>query len=424
MKRISTRAIAMALAAGSLMAITPSAASAAQKKEKAAKAEQRVESPTKAFAEGYNNTIKLIQAEDFAGAKAAFEQSAPTATAPNDMYWAGNLALQIGSKLSEQPLQKRGLEMIMNSGLASPEETQRYAFFLGQFAYKDEDYAKSVQYLQQAYDAGYRENGIAATLAEANNKAGNTDKAYEWLNTAIEAEQAAGRTAPENWYKRGAALALENKNYTMASTWLTRLVDAYPNDSNWRDTLVVFRDGVNLSKEENLDLMRLMREVNALKSERDYGEYVDAADPRKLPGEVVAVIDDAQANGVTGSTYLTEQRQIASGNIAADKAGLSGAERDARAGANGKIAAVTADAYFGYGDYAKAADLYTVALEKGGVNADEVHTRRGMARVEMGDTAGAMADFSAVESGNRAQIAKFWELYLNKQGGASAATAS
>ena len=66
----------MALAAGSLMAITPSAASAAQKKEKAAKAEQRVESPTKAFAEGYNNTIKLIQAEDFAGAKAAFEQSA------------------------------------------------------------------------------------------------------------------------------------------------------------------------------------------------------------------------------------------------------------------------------------------------------------------------------------------------------------
>ena len=340
------------------------------------------------------------------------------------MYWAGNLALQIGSKLSEQPLQKRGLEMIMNSGLAAPAETQRYAFFLGQFAYKDEDYAKSVQYLQQAYDAGYRENGIAATLAEANNKAGNTDKAYEWLNTAIEAEQAAGRTAPENWYKRGAALALENKNYTMASTWLTRLVDAYPNDSNWRDTLVVFRDGVNLSKEENLDLMRLMREVNALKSERDYGEYVDAADPRKLPGEVVAVIDDAQANGVTGSTYLTEQRQIASGNIAADKAGLSGAERDARAGANGKIAAVTADAYFGYGDYAKAADLYTVALEKGGVNADEVHTRRGMARVEMGDTAGAMADFSAVESGNRAQIAKFWELYLNKQGGASAATAS
>ena len=85
---------------------------------------------------------------------------------------------------------------------------------------------------------------------------------------------------------------------------------------------------------------------------------------------------------------------------------------------------MTADAYFGYGDYAKAADLYTVALEKGGVNADEVHTRRGMARVEMGDTAGAMADFSAVESGNRAQIAKFWELYLNKQGGASAATAS
>ncbi len=413
MKRIPIKALALALSAGSMMAVLPTAAHAAKKKEEAAKTEQRVPSPTKAYAEGYNSTVKLLQAEDIAAAKAAFDASVGTATAPNDMYWAGNVALQIGGKTSDQALQQRGLQMILDSGLASPEENQRYSFFIGQFAYQAKDYAKAVQYMQRAYEAGYRENSIAATLAEANNNAGDSAAAFKWLNTAVNDQKAAGQAVPENWYKRGAALALDAKNSSEAATWLNRLVTAYPNKTNWRDTLVVYRDGVTLSNQENLDLMRLMRQVGALKSERDYGEYVDAADPRRLPGEVVTVIDEAAANGVANSSYLNEQKALAQGNVSADKAGLAGAEKDARSSSTGKTAAVTADAYLGYGEYAKAADLYTVALEKGGTDADEVHMRRGIARVKAGDKAGAMEDFDAVQSGNRKAIAGYWELYLN-----------
>ena len=93
--------------------------------------------------------------------------------------------------------------------------------------------------------------------------------------------------------------------------------------------------------------------------------------------------------------------------------------------ANGKIAASTADAYMGYGDYAKAADLYSVALEKGGVDADMIHTRRGIALAEMGDKAAALAEFDMVNGGNRAAIANYWKLYLNNGVSAeAAATAS
>ena len=425
MKRISKKAMALAFAAGSMVTVLPTAAQAAKKKdEQAAATEQRVESPTKAYAEGYNNTVKLLQAEDFAGAKAAFDASVAAATAPNDMYWAGNVALQIGAKTSDQALQRRGIKMVLDSGLASPAENSKYSYYEGQFAYQDKEYAKAAQYLQRAYEAGYRDNDIGATLAEANNNAGNSAEAFKWLNTAIDDKKAAGQEVPENWYKRGAALALEAKDNAEASTWLNRLIAAYPNATNWRDTLVVYRDGVNLSTPENLDLMRLMRQVGALKSERDYGEYVDAADPRRLPGEVVAVIDEAQANGVAGSTYLAEQKTAAQGNIRADKAGLAGAAKDARAAGTGKNAAVTADAYLGYGDYPQAIELYTAALEKGGVDADEVHTHRGIARAQSGDKAGAMEDFNAVQNGNRKAIAQYWMLYLKNGATAAAAPAA
>ena len=424
MKRISHRKLALALATGSMMAMAPSAAQAAPKK-KAQQEEQRVPAPTKAYAEGYNSVVKPLQAGDFAAAKTAFDASVGSATAPNDMYWAGNLALQLGGKLNDQALQRRGINMVLDSGLASPEEKSRYSFFEGQFAYQAKDYARAAEMLQQAYDAGYRDNNIAAVMAEAYNNAGDNATALKWLNTAIENQKAAGQAVDQNWYKRGAALALQAKNNAAASDWLGRLVSAYPTATNWRDTLIVYRDGANLTTPENLDLMRLMRQVGALKSERDYGEYIEALDPRRFPGEVVAVIDEAGSNGLSNSTFLNEQRGIAQGNIAADKAGLPSAAKDARTAANGKIAASTADAYMGYGDYAKAADLYSVALEKGGVDADMIHTRRGIALAEMGDKAAALAEFDMVNGGNRAAIANYWKLYLNNGVSAeAAATAS
>lgn len=425
MKRISKTALSMALAAGSMLTVLPTAAQAQKKDDKTAEqAEQRVESPTKAYRDGYSSAVTLFEAQDFAGAKTAFDASVGSATAPNDMYWAGTLGLQLGIKLDDKALQQRGIEMVLNSGLAGPDEKARYSFFAGQFAYQTKDYAKAVERLQQAYDAGYRENSIEATLAEANNNAGNSEAAFQWLNTAVENRQAAGQEVPENWYKRGAALALEAQNYGEASSWLTRLVKAYPNKTNWRDTLVVYRDGTTLTEQENLDLLRLMRRVGALTSERDYGEYVEAADPRKLPGEVIAVVGEAQGAGLNSSTYLNEQLSLAQGNVEADKAGLSGAESDSRTAADGKTAAVTADAYLGYADYAKAEDLYSVALEKGGVNADEVHMRRGLARMELGDMAGAREDFNAIQSGNRQSIAQYWLVYIDQQAGGASAAAS
>ena len=91
---------------------------------------------------------------------------------------------------------------------------------------------------------------------------------------------------------------------------------------------------------------------------------------------------------------------------------LASTETKAKAGANGTLAAQTGDAYLGQANYTKAAELYRLALSKGGVNADEVNTRLGIALARGGDKAGASAAFGSVKGTPRADIAGLWTAWL------------
>ena len=73
---------------------------------------------------------------------------------------------------------------------------------------------------------------------------------------------------------------------------------------------------------------------------------------------------------------------------------------------------VIADAYYGYGDYAQAADLYRAALGKAGADKDLVYLRLGMALARSGDKAGATAALNAA-GGAQAEVAKLWLTYLS-----------
>ncbi len=88
-------------------------------------------------------------------------------------------------------------------------------------------------------------------------------------------------------------------------------------------------------------------------------------------------------------------------------------EAKAKAGANGRIALNTGDAYLGMGNWAKAIELYKVAMTKGGVDADVVNTHLGIALANSGDKAGAKAAFAAVKTAPRTDIASLWTVYLD-----------
>ena len=77
-----------------------------------------------------------------------------------------------------------------------------------------------------------------------------------------------------------------------------------------------------------------------------------------------------------------------------------------------KIAKATGDAWLSFDEYDKAAAMYQLALTKGGVDADLVNTRLGIALAKKGDKAGAKAAFAKV-GGARASTARLWTIYVD-----------
>lgn len=421
MRFLSKLGLATALATATIFAGSVMPAHAA--KEKEAKAPRLKIS--KGFGGVYGEANKALGKEDFAAAKAAIPGMLAAVENDDDKYVMGNFLIQLGSKAKDPALQSQGLDLSLQSTTTPDSEKSRYSFFAGDFAYRAGDYVKAIQYMNQAKQLGFVDPGTDAIIAEAYFKQNDYTAGLNALDSAIALKTASGEKAPENWYARGTAIAMQSKNAGLLSGWSRKLVENYPTADNWRSALVLYRDGVNLESGENLDLMRLMRKTGSLVSERDYGEYSDAADPRRLPGEVRSVIEEGMAKGTLKSSnqYLMDQLSAAKSRESADRASLPASERDAKGGANGKIALGTADAYMGYGDYAKAIELYDLALSKGGVDVSAVHLRRAIAKVETKDLAGAKTDFAAVGAGNRKAIADFWMLYLDQKNAPAPAAA-
>jgi predicted TPR repeat methyltransferase len=71
-----------------------------------------------------------------------------------------------------------------------------------------------------------------------------------------------------------------------------------------------------------------------------------------------------------------------------------------------------ADAYYGAGNYQKAAELYGRAAAAG-ADANVANLRQGEALARAGDKAGAAAAFNKV-GGTQATIAKYWLLYAQR----------
>ena len=112
-------------------------------------------------------------------------------------------------------------------------------------------------------------------------------------------------------------------------------------------------------------------------------------------------------NPAKAKTLITE----ANGKVAADKASLAASAATATKSANARAALNVGDAYYGYGDYAKAAAMFRAALGKPGVDTASANLKLGEALTMSGDKAGAKAAFEAV-TGARADIAKYWLIYL------------
>ena len=414
MKTVSRAAIGLALAMGIAvpMAVSPALA-AKEKKEKPAPAKQWQLS--KEFRAAYVAADAAVKA-NAPDAISKIEAAEATVKTGDEKYIAGSLRLTLGQATKNTKLQQEGIVAMIESGSAASTDAPKLNMAAGQLAYQAGNYADAKKYLAESIRLG--DPGVDAhlLLAEANFKSGTVQDGLSALDGAIKAEQAAGRKAPPEWYGRGAAMAYKAKMNSETARWTREQVRAYPTAENWRSALVIYRDGSNLDNQAMLDLFRLMHDTKALAGERDFFEYASLAVTGALPGEAKTVIEEGFASGAVSksSRAVSERLTDANNKIPSDKASVIADEKRAPSAPDGRLAANTGSAYLAYGDYAKAIDLFRLAQKKGGIDADTVNTRLGIALARSGQKDAAKAAFEAVGGTARKDIAQFWLLWLDQ----------
>ncbi len=350
----------------------------------------------------------------FTAEKEAVEKAFAAATIADDNFFAGKLALELGQLSHDKKLQRRGLQAMVDSGKMAAAENAKFNYYIGGLAYDLRDYAGARTALQAAIAGGYTEGDPEGLLADAYF---NDNQPMEGLKVLDAAATAKGASASEDMLRKGVINGYKAKSTEYAVSFSVRLVQNFPTQDNWALAIAVVRDMNKFQNQEQIDLMRLMDRTKSWSESRDFIEYIQAADPRRLPGEVLKIVNLGLASGKLEASdpFVADAKSISSGRIAADKASLAGLESDARAAnASAATAMAAGDAYLSYESFAKAEEMYKIALTKPGVDSPRVLTRLGIAQTDQGKYAEAQETFAKV-TGLRAPIAQLWAAYAKSK---------
>lgn len=422
MKRISNAFLAAALMAGAApLALLPASA-AAQKKEKEAKAPEYKLS--KEFREIAVKAQAAVQAKDTATAEPLVAQMEAAAKSDDERHIAASnrLNIEIIKSQAAGGTNMTGLKAPLQVLLASPrtpqEDKGKFAYQLGVMAANAKDNAGATTYFQQAQQLGYQDPNLDLKLVQLKMNSGDVAGGQADLAKLIDARIAAGQKPDEQLYRYAISQAHQKRMGAETQSWIRRYLAAYPTVKNWRDMVVFWgiqpQAVATTDKPQKVDLYRLLRTGKALADQYDYELYAQYALDMGIPWEAKAVLTEGKAAGKIPATSATATGLLSAANTSIGNEGaLTGLETRAKAAANGKLANSTADAYLGSGNWAKAVELYRVALQKGSVDADAVNTRIGIALANSGDKAGAKTAFEAVKTPPRDGVAALWLTYLD-----------
>lgn len=361
---------------------------------------------------------------------AALAAARSAAHSADARYAVAHLQFEIGRSRGDQAMQAQAVDAMLESGLARPEEIPSLIASQASRAYYAGDVNRADALLMRAAqldpnnapllaDAAQMHTRIALALSRARRTAeaqAAVEASVALLQRAIEAQQRAGQPVPESWYQRGLDLAFDNRLAPQTAMLGRGLVGAYPNPVNWRDALLAMRELAPADPVADLELRRLARASEALGGERDYVETAEALNRAGFAGEAKAVLDEGVARGMLAASKPAVAALIATSGrgATAGRAALAASRTRALAAATGAAAHSAGDAYFGYGQYAEAAELYRAALQKGGEDAGLVNLRLGASLALAGRRPEAEAALRAVV-GPRADLAAFWLVWLSRR---------
>lgn len=410
-------AIVLALAAASFAApvAAQSSSAAAPAAGQQAPAQPSIV-PSKGAHQAIVDLQTAVNAGDAANIPARLAAAEAVASTPEDRYLIAALRYEAAAAAKDNKAIATSIQSLLQSSLVPQADVIPLTFELGVAHYRLKQYDQAASALEKVLAANAANKDAMVVLAETRQAQGRTEDAVKLIQRAVAQAKAGGAKAPEDWYKRGLGLAYEAKlpvAIELSREWLA----AYPSEGNWRDALRIYRGLAELDDGAMLDALRLQRAAGALASDAEIHRYGYLTVTRGYPAEAKALMDTAVAAGAIDpkkdlfKEIIAEAEQKSAG----EKATLADAAKAGLTSAKAKSALTAGDLLYGYGDYAKAAELYRAALTKEGADRDLINLHLGMALAQAGDKAGAATALNAV-GGPNAELAKYWLVFVNSKG--------
>lgn len=429
MTKLSKAALAAALLIGTTGLILPVAADAQKKKkdDKAPPAPVLGAEFRKAALEAQTQ----LKAKNVAAAEPAVVAVEAVAKTEDEVYFAQLFRLQLEANRLEQSANgdaavyrrlEGALVKPLDDLIANPKTDQkdraRFTYRRGLIESGQKRYAAAVTFIEKARELGETDPELTLSLIRAKLEGGDIVGGATEMKKAIDAELAAGRKPSEAWYDFIIPRLAKADRFDDYLVWSQAKLKQYPTSKNWRSLIVYFGFSGKrvdlLDKGQKIDLFRLMRVNNALADLADFAQYAQYLNSVGLPVEAKAVFDEGIKSNKMQLTRDDDKGLYAAAVAAIKLDGpISAREAKAKAAATGVSAASAGDGYLGEGNYAKAVELYKVALAKGVTKPEEVNTRLGIAYALLRDDANARAAFANVKTAPRSEIAAFWIIWLD-----------
>lgn len=422
MKILSHFAMAVALVSAGALVSMPQEALAQKEKKKKGKNKDQEENATPqlrlsdAFLSNYQSIEALLTAGDATGAKASLSNAEATVENDSDRYVFGDLMRKTGLALNDKAMEVKGIDAMLPSQFLPAVNKPIFLYIKGTHSNSIKDYPAAISSLRQSYDLGFRRGNIETFLGIIYNNNRQAEEAISWYERAIASFSSQGQDDEvKKLFGNMVIAAIESQNGALIDSTFRKILPKTMDKNLWHDGLSQLMSTYNFSEQENLDILRLMRASETLLFAQEYSEYVEAADPRRLPNEVLEVLKLGESNGhiVASDITFKEFKTTATARLADDKADLPAAERDARRSATGNSARSTADALLSYGEYSRAIAMYKLALEKGVADVDRTRNRLGIALLKNGDLEEAKSNFASLTTPNRKKIGEYWTIFAN-----------
>lgn len=406
--------VSMVALAAAMLSVAAPAAAQKNKKPEEPKLELSAAFRTPAAA-----AQTAIAAKDWATADTHVTAAEAVAQNDDEKWIIAEMRLTVEANKKSNEGIARALDTLIASPRTARERLPTYYFYRGDAAFKLKQYPVAITNLIKARELGAKELDIPLYLAQSYDATGNQREAVAEMMKLIDQTKASGGEVKDNWYTWAVARLYKTGDRAATAALMMRQLREFPTTQNWRKTIVLYRDSVNaagtqLDRRQRIDLFRLMRATKTLADQNDYFDYSKAAVEGGLPWEGGAVIVEGRASGKVpaSSADFNQVAQMADTAIKTEGS-LDVLARNAAKAANGREAAGTGDAFLSSGNNVRALELYDLALQKGGVEVNEVQLHRGIALANLGRKDEAKAAFALVQTAPLKDIAGFWTVWLD-----------